>query len=66
MTEQLREKIGELLVEPDIGYMDWELGKTILANWKVGLPHQILTIIKDAGWQPPKNLTNFPKGATLK
>ena len=42
MMNKAREEIAELLKEPDIACMDWEIGKYILANWKASLPDRIL------------------------
>ena len=48
MTEQeLREKITQILIEPDISCCDWELGKWQLQNWKARLPDQILALFKE-------------------
>jgi len=41
--EEMRKEIAEILKEPDIGCCDRELGKVPLANWKDGLPDQILS-----------------------
>ena len=49
MTEQeLREKIAKILIEPDIGYLDWNIGVFVLANWRSSLPDQILALLKEA------------------
>lgn len=45
-----REKIEIILREPDIGCVDWNQGKSILENWKRGLPDQILSLLKEEGW----------------
>ncbi len=42
----LKEQITQLLIEPDIGCCDWEIGKWQLANWKAGLPDRILNLFK--------------------
>jgi len=43
----MREQIAEALKEPDISCCDWELGKVLLANWKAGLPDQILSLMRE-------------------
>lgn len=43
---EMKENIAKILQEPDIGCIDWEIGKTILVNWKASLPDQILSIIQ--------------------
>ena len=40
------EEVRELLQEPNISGMDWELGKAILTNWKAGLPERICQLFE--------------------
>ena len=42
--QKVEEDIAELLKEPDIQCMNWELGKSILASWRTNLPTQILNL----------------------
>jgi len=42
--EQVREKIVKILQEPDVRGYDWNMGSSIILNWKAGLPDQILNI----------------------
>ena len=55
----LRERINQILTEPDISFCDWELGKWQLQNWRNGLPNQILALIKEAGYKSPEELEHY-------
>lgn len=48
MSKELRDKIDQILTEPDISCMDWEIGKSILANWKANVKNQILSLLKSS------------------
>ena len=51
--EELQEGIAKLLEEPEIQFMDWELGKALLQAHKAGLPSKILTYLHSQGIKLP-------------
>lgn len=60
MKQKLKERLDQLLTEPDISCMDWEIGKTILANWKAGLADQIHSLYKEAGYLSHEEVQSMP------
>ncbi len=43
----LEQEVKTILEEPDVSGMDWNMGQSILANWKAGLPMRICQLISE-------------------